>query len=70
MIVKVVEYNPKWIKEFEKESKELDKLIGEIINYTYHIGSTAVPGLMAKPIIDFILDVKSLDLLDLSLIHI
>jgi len=64
MIVKVVKYNPKWIEEFEKESKELENQIGNITNNIYHIGSTAVPGLKAKPIIDIILGVKSLALLD------
>ena len=64
MIVEVVKYDPNWITEFEKESKELENQIGEIINNIYHIGSTAVPGLKAKPIIDMILDVKSLSELD------
>lgn len=64
MEVIVVKYNPNWILDFELESKELNKRIGTIINNIYHIGSTAVPDLMAKPIIDIMLDVRDLDELD------
>ena len=64
MIVTVVSYNPKWIQEFEKESKRLQNQIGDNINNIYHIGSTAVPDLKAKPIIDIMLDVKNLVDLD------
>jgi len=64
MIVKVEKYNPKWVEAFTKEAKELDNQLGGLINNIYHIGSTAVPGLMAKPIIDIILGVKSLSQLD------
>lgn len=66
MIVTVVEHSTAWSNKFAIESKELTTQIGEIINQIHHIGSTAVPGLKAKPIIDIILDVKSLTGLDLN----
>lgn len=64
MKVEIVNYNREWMEEFEKESKALENQIGEVTNNIFHIGSTAVPGLQAKPIIDIILGVKSLAQLD------
>lgn len=64
MIVTVTKYNPNWNNQFDLESQQLKNEIGTIINNIYHIGSTAVPGLMAKPIIDIMLDVKNLVELD------
>lgn len=64
MKVNVVKYNPNWVKEFERESKLLLHELGQIVNGIHHIGSTAVPDLMAKPIIDMILEVKDLEQLD------
>lgn len=64
MKVIVVEYNPEWIKKFEIESELIQNQIGSVVNQIHHIGSTSVPGLMAKPVIDILLDVKSLDGLD------
>lgn len=64
MNVIVVNYHPQWIQEFEMESEKLKLQIGRVLNHVYHIGSTAVPGLMAKPIIDMMLAVSDLDELD------
>ena len=44
-------YNPKWAKDFAKEAKELKKIFGDKVPIE-HVGSTSVPGLSAKPIID------------------
>jgi GrpB-like predicted nucleotidyltransferase (UPF0157 family) len=45
-------YNPEWVNHFEKiKEKLLDALVGICVTIE-HIGSTAVPGLSAKPIID------------------
>lgn len=49
--VKVKSFNPMWKKEFEKERKALRKFLGAEVKIE-HIGSTAVLGLSAKPIID------------------
>lgn len=64
MIVKVVKYNPKWPRMFELESEQLKIKLGTIIYKIHHIGSTSVPGLKAKPIIDILLEVSSLAALD------
>jgi GrpB-like predicted nucleotidyltransferase (UPF0157 family) len=64
MIVKVVPYDPAWVQAFEKEAAILQDLLGPVLNAVHHIGSTSVPGLMAKPIIDIMLDVTDLGMLD------
>ena len=64
MIIQVKKYDPDWVIEFEMESSKLFEKIGDVISKVHHIGSTAVPGLMAKPIIDIILEVKDLNELD------
>ncbi|MDR0906309.1 MAG: GrpB family protein [Oscillospiraceae bacterium] len=45
-------YNPEWAAEFEKIRSELSALLGETALAVEHVGSTAVEGLWAKPIID------------------
>ncbi len=59
--VKVVEYSPNWPKDFEAEKQRLIDAFGDKILTIEHIGSTSVPGLAAKPIIDMIAAVKSFD---------
>lgn len=59
--VKVVPYNPDWPKEFEKEKHRLNEAFGDKILAIEHIGSTAIPGLAAKPIIDIVASIQSFD---------
>jgi len=48
----VVDYDPKWPKRFENERTTIEAALGERALGIEHIGSTAVPGLAAKAIID------------------
>ena len=50
--VKLSSYDPKWSEIFKKEKKILQKALGKMIIDIQHVGSTAVPNLSAKPIID------------------
>ena len=50
--IKVVPYNPNWRNEFELIKHELTPVLSDIIIAIEHVGSTSVPGLYAKPIID------------------
>lgn len=52
MRVQIAEYDPSWPAAFEAERQRLEPLLGGV--EIHHIGSTAVPGLAAKPIIDMI----------------
>lgn len=53
----MAEYNPEWQHEYLNEKEILIKAIGEHIASIHHIGSTAVFGLKAKPIIDIIIEI-------------
>ncbi len=60
----VTEYCPAWKDVFEKEACLIRKILGENCLALYHIGSTAVPNLAAKPIIDMMPVVKDLEEID------
>ncbi|WP_245243456.1 GrpB family protein [Mesobacillus selenatarsenatis] len=62
--VEVVPYNPEWETLFEKEKQLLESIFngGEV--EIHHIGSTSVPGLSAKPIIDIMLAADILEQVD------
>ncbi|MGD1044084.1 MAG: GNAT family N-acetyltransferase [Bacteroidota bacterium] len=58
----IVPYNSNWPRMFEEEKKHLfDCLPREIIKRIEHFGSTAIPNLSAKPIIDILVEVPSLE---------
>ncbi len=52
MSEQIVEYDPKWPEDFEFEAHRLRRALGMLAARIEHIGSTAVPGLPAKPVID------------------
>lgn len=60
--VKLVPHDPKWSVLFDDEKKLLKNTFGYIIIAIEHIGSTAIPDIPAKPIIDINIGVKSLEI--------
>lgn len=58
--VEIRDYDPQWPSLFEAERRRLQALCGDKLTGIEHVGSTAVPGLSAKPIIDIIAAVNSL----------
>jgi len=60
--VRVVPYDLSWPIRFEEEKRLLEPAIGTWVSGgIHHVGSTAVPGLAAKPVIDILVGVESLD---------
>lgn len=59
--VAVVPYDPRWPVLFEAEAVRLGHALGEIAVRIEHIGSTAVRGLAAKPVIDIQISVTALE---------
>ena len=57
--VKLHPYTQEWKQAFSDEKKKLGKALGEKLIDVQHIGSTSIPGCLAKPIIDIIAAVKS-----------
>lgn len=56
-LVVIAEYDPNWPALFERESRRIRSALGPRALRIEHAGSTAVPGLAAKPVIDVILAV-------------
>ncbi len=56
----IVDYDPRWVRLFDEEKANLVRVIGPMMVAIEHIGSTAVPGLAAKPIIDIMVGVQHL----------
>jgi GrpB-like predicted nucleotidyltransferase (UPF0157 family) len=53
--IQVVDYDPEWPRLFQREAHRLNEVVGERVVQLEHIGSTSVPRLAAKPIIDILL---------------
>lgn len=62
--IEVVDYRPEWDTMFKVESKKIKKILEKNCVGVYHIGSTSVKGLPAKPIIDIMPVVKDISLVD------
>jgi GrpB-like predicted nucleotidyltransferase (UPF0157 family) len=54
-------YNPLWDSEFERIRVFLLPHIRDLIVKIHHVGSTSVPGLSAKPIVDFDIEIESMN---------
>lgn len=53
--IELVEYDPGWPRQFSRQAQRIRDALGDTARQVEHIGSTAVPGLAAKPIIDILL---------------
>ncbi|MDB5162188.1 MAG: hypothetical protein JWM52_696 [Candidatus Saccharibacteria bacterium] len=56
----LVNYNPAWVSRFEKIAAKIAPIFGDNLVKIEHVGSTAVPGMTAKPTIDISVQVKDL----------
>lgn len=61
-IVELRDHDPAWRIAFERERAALLETLGPLAMAIEHIGSTAVPGLRAKPVIDILVTVENLRL--------
>ena len=61
--VRVVDHQPEWDARFITEAGMLRARIGDVVADIQHVGSTAVPGLTAKPILDIAVAVPSMDVI-------
>lgn len=62
--IRVVPYDPAWERLYAEESRRLRLALGPVLLDIEHVGSTAVPGLDAKPLVDIMLVVRDLEELD------
>lgn len=59
--VAIVDYDPEWPRRFQRRAAELRAILGDRARLVEHIGSTSVPGLAAKPIVDIVVGVDDPD---------
>jgi GrpB-like predicted nucleotidyltransferase (UPF0157 family) len=60
-LVEIVEYDARWAARFAQQCGPVTRLLGPVLaRPVEHIGSTSVPGLSAKPVIDILAPVRSL----------
>ncbi len=60
-MIEIVPYDPRWPEEFRRVASPLRAALGDLAPRIDHIGSTAVPGLAAKDIIDVQVTAATLD---------
>ena len=58
--VEVVPHDPRWRDAFEAEAKHVAAALGENVLAVHHIGSTAIPDIHAKPVVDLLIEVGDL----------
>jgi GrpB-like predicted nucleotidyltransferase (UPF0157 family) len=66
----VVPHNPLWAEQFRREAAFISSILGAELLSVHHIGSTAVPGISAKPVIDImpiVSDIQRLDALNAAM---
>jgi GrpB-like predicted nucleotidyltransferase (UPF0157 family)/GNAT superfamily N-acetyltransferase len=63
-LVVVLPYDANWPAIFEREAAIIKKALGDNCLAIYHVGSTSIPGMSAKPIIDMIPVVKDIQRVD------
>jgi GrpB-like predicted nucleotidyltransferase (UPF0157 family) len=59
--VQLADYDPDWPRLFQREADRIRRVLGERVVQLEHVGSTSVPGLAAKPIIDIQISVADLE---------
>src|SRR4028118_2419621 len=64
--VEVVPHDPTWRGAFETESKLIALALRDNVVAIHHIGSTAIPQIHAKPIIDMLVEVKDITKIDVQ----
>jgi GrpB-like predicted nucleotidyltransferase (UPF0157 family) len=62
--VELVAHSPEWAKQAAAEADRLKIALGEVLLAVHHIGSTSIPGIVAKPILDLMPEVTSLEAFD------
>ena len=56
--IEIVDYDPRWPEKFQRHATAIADALGDTALQIEHIGSTSVPGLSAKPIVDILLVVS------------
>ena len=60
----MVSYNSNWKEMYKEEAEKIKNVLSDIIVDIHHIGSTAIPGIKAKPVIDILVEAKDIEGVD------
>jgi len=63
-VIRVLDYSTDWPAAYDLEAQRLIRVFGEQLEGIHHIGSTAVSGLPAKPVIDILVEVRDIEKVD------
>ncbi|HEY0174161.1 MAG TPA: GrpB family protein [Pyrinomonadaceae bacterium] len=58
--VEVVPHDPRWRDAFEAEARHVAAALGENVVAVHHVGSTAIPDIYAKPVVDLLIEVRDI----------
>ena len=64
IIVEQVPHDPEWDNAYRMESLKLRDILGDEIVAVHHIGSTSIPRITAKPIIDILVEARKIEDID------
>jgi GrpB-like predicted nucleotidyltransferase (UPF0157 family) len=59
--INIIPYQPGWVELYEREAERLLEVLGEQVLTIEHIGSTSIPGMQAKPVIDMMTAIEIAD---------
>ncbi len=68
--VVVEEWSPHWAEQYAQAAAQLHKLLGDALASLHHIGSTAVPGMAARPTLDLLGVANDLDRIEARDVHL
>ncbi len=64
LTVELKPHDPRWVVDYKRESAAVAEALGDACVAIHHIGSTAIPGICAKPVIDMLAVVRNVEVLD------
>ncbi|HEY3423122.1 MAG TPA: GrpB family protein [Methanocellaceae archaeon] len=65
MIIEQVSHDPEWDNEYRREAQKLCEILGDEIVAVHHIGSTSIPDITAKPVIDILGEARRIEDIDI-----
>jgi GrpB-like predicted nucleotidyltransferase (UPF0157 family) len=60
-IIELLPYDPRWSDQYQHEANHIAEIFAEHLVAIHHIGSTAIPGIKAKPVIDIMVIVREIE---------
>ncbi|SHG29844.1 GrpB family protein [Ornithinibacillus halophilus] len=62
--LELMPFKENWMTNYNEESKRVQEIFGELLLNIHHIGSTSIPGMIAKPVIDILVEIQNINDVD------